>query len=143
MLTKNERNLLMWLSLALLLGGLIIAVTKAQGQEAPRIEGIENGQRKATIVSSEVKPLTHEEINTLRTDQVYQLRALSALQATPEYRQWQVAQEKINADIAKIYSDRKLAQADAALCDGPGAGACEGVKEKELALLPVKKEAKK
>jgi hypothetical protein len=87
-------------------------------------------------------PLTADEKLAVRSAQVRLLQANAALQATPQYAAAQAAQQAIQQAVDAVYAKRKITNKDAALCDGPGAGACEKAPAGELTLQEAK-EAKK
>lgn len=99
-----------------------------------------------TAKEKAIKPLSLEEKFTIRTDQRDLDNANSQLmrflESTPQYKQVQALQERMNKDVEAIYASRSVKPIDHTLCDGPadGRAACKGVAQGDLALVENPKE---
>lgn len=92
-----------------------------------------------------IQPLTSDEKIALLSSQVNIMQANAALEATPQKKALDAANEGIRQTVDAIYAKRKITNNDAVLCKGPGSGpGCDKSPVGEFSLQPaVKAEVKK
>ena len=118
----------------------LLAISFAQSAKTPKVESKNKdvvAQGNIEVKDNGIKQLTAEEKEAWRAAQLDMAQGQLQMQAGE--KQFQTGKDALNRVYYDVYTSRKIVPADVLFCDGPDNASCQGLKPRELKLVPLPK----